>query len=80
VLSRAIACVERLVKEGERRSDALIQAARSVLGEQPLVRVDYLELVNWETLLPMNTAVPGTLFAVAAWVGNTRLIDNTVLP
>jgi pantoate--beta-alanine ligase len=42
--------------------------------------VDYLELVNWETLLPMNTAVPGTLFAVAAWVGNTRLIDNTVLP
>ena len=32
VLSRAIACVERLVKEGERRSDALIQAARSVLA------------------------------------------------
>jgi pantoate--beta-alanine ligase len=35
--------------------------------------------VNWETLLPVNTAAPGMLFAVAAWVGATRLIDNTIL-
>jgi pantoate--beta-alanine ligase len=79
VLSRAVHDIDRMVNEGERRSSALIEAARRVLAEQPTVRVDYLELVNWETLLPVNTAVPGTLFAVAAWVGNTRLIDNAVL-
>lgn len=79
VLSRAVQNVERLVSEGERRSGALIEAARLVFAEQPAVRVDYVELVNWETLLPVNTAAPGILFAVAAWVGNTRLIDNTVL-
>ena len=31
------------------------------------------------TLEPVDTAVPGTLFAVAAWVGSTRLIDNAIL-
>ena len=79
VLSGAIKCVERLVREGESRSEALIGAARKVFAEEPKVRVDYVELVNWETLQPALTAVPGTLFAVAAWVGNTRLIDNTIL-
>jgi len=46
---------------------------------EPSVRVDYVELVDWATLLPVETAAPGTLFAVAAWVGPTRLIDNTVI-
>ena len=79
VLSRAVRCAEKLVASGQRVSAALIEAARKVLAEEPLVRVDYVELVNWETLLPTSTAVPGTLFAVAAWVGYTRLIDNAIL-
>jgi pantoate--beta-alanine ligase len=40
---------------------------------------DYIELVDWANLLPVETAAPGTLFAVAAWVGATRLIDNAVI-
>jgi pantoate--beta-alanine ligase len=43
------------------------------------MRADYIELVDWATLLPVETAVAGTLFAVAAWVGTTRLIDNTII-
>lgn len=43
------------------------------------MRVDYIEAVNWATLEPVEEAAPGTLFAVAAWVGATRLIDNTIL-
>ena len=56
-----------------------MEAARDVLAEEPALRVDYIELVDWETLWPVLTAAPGSLFAVAAWVGNTRLIDNTIL-
>ena len=41
--------------------------------------MDYIELVNWATLEPVQAAMPGSLFAVAAWVGATRLIDNTIL-
>jgi len=79
VLSRAIRHVEGLVAEGERRASKLIEAARLLFATEPGVRVDYVALVDWATLLPVETASPGTLFAVAAWVGATRLIDNTIL-
>jgi pantoate--beta-alanine ligase len=79
VLNRAIRDVEALVSDGERSGSALLAAARRVFAEEPEVRVDYIELVDWETLWPVLTAAPGTLFAVAAWVGATRLIDNAIL-
>ena len=41
--------------------------------------MDHVELVDWAALEPVETAVAGSLFAVAAWVGATRLIDNTVI-
>ena len=78
-LSRAIRCVEALTAGGERRSGALIEAARQMLAVAAEIRVDYVEAVDWGTLEPVETAGPGTLFAVAAWVGGTRLIDNTIL-
>jgi pantoate--beta-alanine ligase len=79
VLSRAIGCVEELAAGGERQSATLLEAARGVLAGEPGVRVDYIELVDWETLWPVLTATPGTIVAVAAWVGATRLIDNIIL-
>ena len=79
VLSRAVRRVEALAAQGERRAAALIEAARVELAKEPAVRVDYAEIVDWATLVPVATATPGTLFAVAAWVGKTRLIDNGIL-
>jgi pantoate--beta-alanine ligase len=79
VLSRAVRKVEAMAGAGERRGKWLIAAARETFAEEPAIRVDYIELVNWATLEPVEIAAPGTLFAVAAWVGATRLIDNTIL-
>jgi pantoate--beta-alanine ligase len=78
-LSRAVRATEALVAAGERRSERLITAAREAFAAEPSIRVDYIALVDWATLEPVETAVPGTLFAVAAWVGGTRLIDNTII-
>lgn len=78
-LSRAVRGVEERFARGERSAAALLSAALGVFGGEPGVRVDYLALVDWATLEPVETAVPGTLFAVAAYVGSTRLIDNTIL-
>jgi pantoate--beta-alanine ligase len=78
-LSRAIRHVESLAPGGERRPCALIEAARNIFAFEPTVRIDYIECVNWSTLEPAEVAAPGTLFAVAAYVGATRLIDNTIL-
>jgi pantoate--beta-alanine ligase len=79
-LSRAVRAVEALAAAGERRAPALIAAAQAIFAAEPEIRVDYIELVDWATLLPVETAAPGTLFAVAAWAGATRLIDNAILP
>jgi len=78
-LSRTVGCIESLVAHGERRAGALAAAARQTFAAEPEVRIDYIVLVDWSTLLLVETAVPGTLFAVAAYVGSTRLIDNTIL-
>jgi pantoate--beta-alanine ligase len=79
VLSRSVGHIESLIASGERRREPLLAAARNIIAAEPSVRIDYIELVNWDTLLPAESAAPGTLFAVAAWVGTTRLIDNTVI-
>ena len=78
-LSRAVRRVEALVSHGERSAEVLLATARASLAAEPALRIDYVELVDWNTLLPVSAATPGTLFAVAAWVGETRLIDNTVV-
>jgi pantoate--beta-alanine ligase len=78
-LSRAVRNAETQFAAGERRASTLIATANEILAAEPLIRVDYIELVDWDTLEPLETARPGSLFAVAAWVGATRLIDNTVL-
>jgi pantoate--beta-alanine ligase len=77
-LSLSVRRVEALVAQGERSANMLLGSARAVFAAEPSLRVDYIELVDWATLQPVESASPGALFGVAAWVGATRLIDNTV--
>jgi pantoate--beta-alanine ligase len=79
VLSRAVRRIESLVASGERHANKLIEATLDLFAAEHAVRIDYIAVVDWATLLPVETAIPGTLFAVAAYVGPTRLIDNTIL-
>ena len=79
VLSRAIRQAEALAASGERQASKIIEAAHQTFAAEPEVRIDYIATVDWATLEPVEIAVPGTLFAVAAWIGQTRLIDNAIL-
>lgn len=80
VLSRALAAARAAYAAGERSPQALLQAARAVFAAEPAVVVDYIELVDPATLLPLDRLAGPALLAVAAKVGATRLIDNMVLP
>jgi pantoate--beta-alanine ligase len=80
VLRAALLEGARLTAEGERPAQAIIAAARKVVGTAPLARIDYLELVNAETLQPLETVQPNSLIALAVFFGQTRLIDNIRLP
>jgi pantoate--beta-alanine ligase len=78
VLKRTLDRIAACVAAGERRAEALIAAGQAVLQE-PATVLDYLAVVDPDTLLPRAEAVPGTLVAIAAKVGTTRLIDNLVI-
>lgn len=78
-LSRALQVALRLFAEGERSGAALVAAMEREMTASGRIRLDYVAVVDWATLLPVERAVAGSLAAVAGWVGETRLIDNAIL-
>ena len=79
VLYRSLMTVQERFDHGERNVDKLIEAGKQVFAGAPGVKFDYLEIVDTETLEPIDDLSRGGLVAVAAFVGGTRLIDNIVL-
>jgi pantoate--beta-alanine ligase len=79
VLHRALGEVEKRAAAGETKSSALIEAARSVIASEPAVRIDYVAIVDPDTLIDISDVRSGALVAVAAFVGTTRLIDNALI-
>ena len=79
VLSRALRTIERRFEGGDADSGRLLGEAQRVLKEEPGVQVEYCRLVDPETLEDVADVRPGSLAAIAARVGATRLIDNLLL-
>ncbi|OZC01819.1 pantoate--beta-alanine ligase [Rubricoccus marinus] len=85
VLSRALFAASHAAGQGERSADVLRSAMREQIALAPQARIDYAEIVDADTLLPADTLNPQGasggryLAAVAAFVGETRLIDNVTL-
>jgi pantoate--beta-alanine ligase len=80
VLHRSLLRVQRLAEAGEREAAKLLAAGREELADEGSVRLDYFEIVDPDTLDPVEDISGGALAAVAAFVGSTRLIDNIPLP
>jgi pantoate--beta-alanine ligase len=78
-LSQALAVIARAVADGEADTGVLLNLGRDVIARHSAVKLDYFEAVDADSLLPRAKVEPNTLFAVAAFVGNTRLIDNLLL-
>jgi pantoate--beta-alanine ligase len=76
VLHRALLRIEQMIADGEGESSALLQGGMETLLVVPEVRIDYLAIVDANSLLPVASVGTGTLVAIAAYVGQTRLIDN----
>ncbi len=76
VLHAALSRMKQMIAEGERDSATLIRGGMEAFRTVTGVRVDYLSVVDASTLLPVASVHSGILVAIAAYVGNTRLIDN----
>lgn len=76
-LSRSLKRVETAVTQGQVAAPALRD---TLLEELQQIQLDYAEIVDPDTLLPLDDVSRGALIAVAAWVDGTRLIDNILIP
>ncbi len=79
VLSRSLQRVRSAVEAGELDASKLAAIGLNTIASEPGAKLDYFAIVDHETLEPVRSVSHGTLVAVAAWVGTTRLIDNVVL-
>ena len=79
ILNRALMRIQTLVDTGESDAAKLESAGREVISEEPGARLDYLAIVDPNTLDPIGDISKGALVAVAASIGSTRLIDNLVV-
>ena len=64
---------------GERNSVKLCRLIKRILGGSPLVKIDYVSLVDPATFHDSNVANEGTMIAIAVCIGPARLIDNVML-
>ena len=79
VLGQSLREVKSAYQAGERDAQKLAEIGTRMMASQPRAKLDYFALVDSDTLEPVKSATHGTLVAVAAWVGTTRLIDNILL-
>jgi pantoate--beta-alanine ligase len=78
-LSRALLAAHHAWCEGETRAELIEQRMRRELTSTPGLTVDYIAIVEPETLTPVSTVNSSTIVALAGRIGGTRLIDNIVL-
>jgi pantoate--beta-alanine ligase len=79
ILHRALDAAADLHTRGERNSQALIKTMQQMLATEPTVLVEYVAAVDPDTLLPLAETTRRALIAVAARLGETRLIDNHLI-
>jgi pantoate--beta-alanine ligase len=79
VLIKSLNLAKKLIKSGQRNSAEIINSMRDMIGSEPLARVDYISIVDANTLADLDEIEGETLIALAVYVGKTRLIDNILV-
>ena len=79
VLSAALRAAHEAYRAGERSAAALLATMHRVLARESLVQVEYVAVAEPSTLAPVERVEADTVVALAARLGQTRLIDNIIL-
>jgi pantoate--beta-alanine ligase len=78
-LYRSLRHAEEMVRQGERRADALVGAVRAQFAREPLAQVDYVSLCDADSLRDIDAVQGAAVLALAVRIGKARLIDNVIL-
>lgn len=79
-LYQALCEAENLIRNGTRSSTAVTEGALAVVKQKPVLRIEYLEVVDPATFQPVDVVSGEVRIVVAAWLGGVRLIDNLFVP
>ena len=79
MLSRSLRLGKELLQQGENSAAKLKEVIRGEIEKEPLARIDYVEVVDWNTMEPVERTEGSILVAIAVFIGTTRLIDNFIV-
>jgi len=79
VLSRSLKAGRELLESGETKAAAIRQAVIQEIEKEPLAKIDYVEIVDFDTITPVDEVNGSILAAIAVYIGKTRLIDNFIV-
>ena len=79
ILSKSLKLGQQAIDNGERDAQKVISIITDSLKTEPLARIDYVEVVDFENIQRTNTIGGNTLVASAVYIGKTRLIDNFIV-
>jgi len=78
-LFQALTRAQNMAASGENQADNILSSVKQTITSTPGTRLDYAVLVDPDSLQSVDTIRGSARLAVAAWVGDTRLIDNMLL-
>jgi pantoate--beta-alanine ligase len=79
ILSKSLKLGKQAIEAGERDAQKVINIIRKNLETEPLARIDYVEVVDFENIQRTARIQGEVLVAIAVYIGKTRLIDNFIV-
>ena len=79
VLHKALSRAEEEVRQGEKDANKIRRIISDIIEEEPLAKIDYVEVVDWNELQPIERIDGPVLVAIAVFIGKVRLIDNFIV-
>ena len=79
ILSKSLKLGREAIEAGERDSAKVIDIISQNIATEPLAKIDYVDVVDFATITPVDAISGETLVAIAVYIGKTRLIDNFIV-
>ena len=78
-LSKSLKLAKNMIEKGETDTAVVIKAAVDLINKEPLAKIDYVEIVDFNNLQSISKVQKPMLMALAVYIGKTRLIDNFIM-
>ena len=78
ILSKSVALGKKMVAEGEKDAKKIVTAMKELINSEPLATIDYVEMVDMDTMKAIDEVKGHVLCAMAVKFGKARLIDNFI--